>query len=242
MRVFVTLCALALAACNQGKGPEAPTEAAPKGPAPAVAQQARIVPKVGGAVHAPMAAGSQPIAAGSQPIAPGSMAAGSLPAGHPPVGDLPAGHPPLPADHAAPGSAAGSQPMAAGSQPVAPVAGGGSIKGTLDVSPALKAQIKAGTVLFVIVRQDLGEGQRGTLLAAKKVPITGPEMFPYVYEVGSADVMMQGSVLAGKVRVEARADSDGDALSKLAGDVTGGPRATEVGQEGVDFVLDAVLP
>jgi hypothetical protein len=91
-------------------------------------------------------------------------------------------------------------------------------------------------------RSQSRERQRGTLLAAKKVPITGPEMFPYVYEVSSADVMMQGSVLAGKVRVEARADSDGDALSKLAGDLTGGPRATEVGQEGVDFVLDAVLP
>jgi len=238
MRFALMLCACALAACNKGEAP--PTEAAPRGPSPAPAQQARMV-KPGGGAAAPIGLPGP----GSQPVVP--MGNG-LPEGHP---ALPEGHPAVaPGDQPmAAGSqpmAAGSQPMAAGSQPMAApgegaVAAGGTLKGTLDVKPELKAAVKAGAVLFLIVRRDEGEGQRGTMLAAKKVPVTGPDMFPYAFEVGPGDVMMQGSQLSGAVRIEARVDGDGDALSKLPGDIAGGPLATEVGKTGVDFFLETSL-
>ena len=104
------------------------------------------------------------------------------------------------------------------------------------------AKVKAGSVLFIIVRRDAGEGQRGMLLAAKKIPVTGAKMFPYAYNVTPSDVMMAGTVLNGTVRVEARIDQDGDAISKQPGDVVGAAAgAHKVGSKGVDFNLDKAL-
>ncbi|MCB9539077.1 MAG: hypothetical protein H6704_22845 [Myxococcales bacterium] len=102
----------------------------------------------------------------------------------------------------------------------------------------MKGDIKPGSVLFIIVRKDAGEGQRGMLIAAKRVDVQGPDQFPLTYEVSSADVMMQGTALEGAVRIEARVDQDGDALSKTPGDVTGDGPATTVGGAAADFTLD----
>ncbi|MCB9545408.1 MAG: hypothetical protein H6706_05870 [Myxococcales bacterium] len=101
--------------------------------------------------------------------------------------------------------------------------------------------MKAGTVLFIMVRRDEGEGQRGMILAAKKLPVSGADMFPLDFEVTGRDVMMQGTRLWGPVRVEARVDTDGDALSKLPGDLTGGPIAGEVNKDGLQINIDTAL-
>ena len=53
--------------------------------------------------------------------------------------------------------------------------------------------------------------------------------------------MMQGTRLWGPVRVEARVDTDGDALSKLPGDLTGGPIAGEVNKDGLQINIDTAL-
>lgn len=159
---------------------------------------------------------------GSQPAS--RQPATSRPATSQPMGALPPGHPPT------------------GAGPAPAAAAGGSITGTITVSDAMKANVKGGAQLFIIVRRDAGEGKKGMLVAAKKVMVTGPETFPYAYKVSGSDVMMQGTVFAGKMRVEARIDQDGDAISKQPGDVVGAMKAvSSVGASQQDFVLDTSL-
>jgi hypothetical protein len=139
-------------------------------------------------------------------------------------GALPPGHPPT------------SQPAA--SQPTK----GGTVMGTITLVDALKEKVKKGSVLFIIVRRDEGEGRRGMMLAAKKVPVMGASLFPLTYVITPLDVMMQGTVLAGPVRIEARIDQDGDAISKQPGDIVGAlAKGAKVGQKELNFALDNTL-
>ena len=81
------------------------------------------------------------------------------------------------------------------------------------------------------------------ILAAKKINVTGAQLFPLKYVLTPRDVMMQGTVLAGHVRLYARLDQDGDAMSKQPGDVTGFAEGVKtVGDKSVDFMLDFVIP
>jgi hypothetical protein len=117
-------------------------------------------------------------------------------------------------------------------------AGGGSLSGTIELDPARTADIKAGGALFLIVRQD-NNGQDGALLASKKIPVMGADMFPMDFEISAKDVMMPGAQLAGRVRVKARVDYDGDAMTKMKGDVVGAvPDAVDVGATGVVLKLN----
>ena len=103
-------------------------------------------------------------------------------------------------------------------------------------------KVKAGSTLFIIVRRDAGEGKKGMMLAAKKIPVTGAAMFPLSYTVTPKDVMMAGTILNGPVRVSARIDQDGDAISKQPGDVTGKAKAViKVGDKAAHFTLDSAL-
>jgi len=139
-------------------------------------------------------------------------------------GTLPPGHPPT------------SQPAA--SQPTK----GGTLMGTITVIDALKEKVKKGSVLFIIVRRDEGEGRRGMMLAAKKVPVQSASLFPLTYVITPLDVMMQGTVLTGPVRIEARIDQDGDAISKQPGDIVGAfAKGAKVGEKGLDFALNNTL-
>jgi hypothetical protein len=145
-----------------------------------------------------------------------------------------------------PASRAASQPTSRPtSRPTsAPASGGvsGQLSGTITLAPGLGAHVKTGQTLFIMVRRDAGEGKKGMMLAAKKVAVTGPQLFPLKYSMTGRDVMMQGTVLSGAIRVEARIDADGDAISKQPGDVTGkvgGVR--KVGDKAVDFVLDKTI-
>ncbi len=218
MSATALIAALALTACNK-QDPATGEKTAAQKKAPAATQAA---PAPAPVQQAKVQGAATP-AAGSQPT--------SMPAGHPPAGGMPPGHPPA-------GGMPPGHPPAGGAAP----AGGGTLAGTIDLDAGMKAKVKAGSVLFIIVRQDAGQGQRGMLLAAKKVPVTGADMFPLKYTVGPADVMMQGTQLAGNVRVEARVDQDGDAISKAPGDVVGAlDKAVKVGDEGLDFTLNASL-
>lgn len=207
------LAALALGACAQ-KPAETGAAAAPAG-APGKVNGPAVAPEqpariVGGA-NGQGAGTSQPSGT-SQPMMAGA-ANGQMPAGHPPIGANQAG--------------------------AAPAGPGGKVSGTITLDPARAADVKAGAALYIIVRRDAGEGQKGMLIASKKVEVTGPGMFPLNYEVGPENVMMGGNSLDGQVRVEARVDQDGDAISKSPGDVVGAKAgAVTVGAPGaVDFVL-----
>ena len=154
----------------------------------------------------------------------------SMPASRPasrPMGKLPPGHPPM--------GAGASQPPGA--------ATGGTIEGSIQLDKSQSAKVKAGSTLFIIVRRDEGEGKKGMMLAAKKIMVTGSAMFPLKYTVTPKDVMMAGTSLVGKVRVSARIDQDGDAISKQPGDVIGAAKApVMVGdKKPADFTLDSAI-
>ena len=114
-----------------------------------------------------------------------------------------------------PGVHPSSQPTSAGSQKTM----GGFIYGQLTLDDAVKDKVKAGSVVFVIVRRSVTQG-KGMLIAATKLDGVTKGSFPLKYVVKQSDAMM-GAPLIGKVTVSARIDQDGDAISKQAGDIIG---------------------
>ncbi len=223
---------LALVACqkNDGDGGETATAAKAGGVATAPMQKATV--KNNGVAAPP-----------SQPT--------SMPAGHPPTGGMPAGHPPaegaaaggMPADHPpAGGSAAGGMPAghAAPAGAEVPTGPSGTISGTIDLDPALKDSVRAGSRMFVIARK---AGERMPL-AVRVTPIPDGGVFPLKYTLTQADAMVKGVPFSGDVTVEARIDGDGDAISKEAGDITGaaaGSHTVTPAGVTVDFKLDQKL-
>ncbi len=124
-------------------------------------------------------------------------------------------------------AAAPKHPAMDGSETLAPAsmqggggAGGGAgagaggdgkfVKITLSLAPGAKAP---SNILYIIVR-DAGQTS-GPPSAVKRVTVTG---FPMTVDVTSADSMMGGS-LPDKMRIEARLDTDGNAMTKEATDL-----------------------
>jgi cytochrome c-type biogenesis protein CcmH len=113
-------------------------------------------------------------------------------------GALPEGHPPIDGAPVAPASA----PAAAGTP-----ASGAGVHVTLDLDPSAKQRTG---IVFVIARNPAG----GPPVAVKRVVAT---TFPFNVELTSADSMM-GQSLPASFRLEARLDTDGDAMTKPATD------------------------
>jgi hypothetical protein len=223
--------------CDKASAPAAApsTEAASKGKVAPTAGKTAATATAATATAAKAKAGARPAAgqpssmptarrqaaaSGANGMPPGHGAPTSMPAGHGKAGPggkgLPPGHPAMPP--------------------------GGDITGTLKLDPKLKADVKAGAVLFLVARRDAGGQGKGMLLAAKKVPIGGADMFPFKYRIGQKDVMMQGTDFNGAIRISARVDGDGDALSKNPGDITGkNSSAVPTGTAAVNFTLDTKL-
>ncbi len=84
--------------------------------------------------------------------------------------------------------------------------GGKGVKVTLTIAPGAKAP--ASNILYIIVR-DAGQTS-GPPSAVKRVTVTG---FPMTVDITSADSMM-GGALPARMRVEARLDTDGNAMTK----------------------------
>ena len=80
------------------------------------------------------------------------------------------------------------------------------------------------------------------ILAVDKIRLDGPNDFPLRYTLTGRHVMTPGTVLSGSVRVSARVDQDGDALSKQPGDLTGAhPKAVRVSGDPIHFTLDTAI-
>ncbi|MEE2644562.1 MAG: hypothetical protein VYD19_06475 [Myxococcota bacterium] len=134
---------------------------------------------------------------------------------------------------------AGQVHQAPSSQPQGAPAG--KLRGIISLAPELQEKVPNGAVLFIIVRRDAGPGQRGTLIAATKSDQVNAGTFPFPFVVTQADAMM-GAPLAGKVRISARIDADGDALSKNPGDLIGeASEAAEVNGAPVRFTISRSL-
>jgi tetratricopeptide (TPR) repeat protein len=123
-----------------------------------------------------------------------------------PPAAMPANHPGLPNPD---GSQSAAAPMAA-AQSSAPATGGPSLHVTLTLDPSAKSSPNA--VLYVIAR---AAGQTAGPPAAVK-RINAPS-FPLEIDLSTADSMM-GQPLPANVRLEARLDSDGDAMTKNPSD------------------------
>jgi cytochrome c-type biogenesis protein CcmH len=138
----------------------------------------------------------------------------------PPSGALPSGHPSLPAGH--PQVGAEGTPGAGGGAFEGRMPGGEydpkeSITGQIALAPALKDKVAPGDAIFLSARQDDGS-EHGTLLGAKRF---SPGAWPIAFELDGRDAMFPGTKLAGKVLLTVRVDKDGDAMSKLPGDLVG---------------------
>jgi len=81
-----------------------------------------------------------------------------------------------------------------------------NIKGTVDVSEALKSKIPENGTLFIFARS---EGvRRGPPLAVQRIPDL---KLPYEFTLGPQDIMMPGTAFEGPMVLAARIDVDGDA-------------------------------
>src|SRR5262249_29189695 len=92
---------------------------------------------------------------------------------------------------------------------VAGAAGAGrKVSGTVELDPSLAGQISPGTIVFITLRES-GFGA-GPPLAAKRLVARS---FPIPFEIGSAD-SMRGDPIPDAALIEARADSDGDPITR----------------------------
>ena len=91
----------------------------------------------------------------------------------------------------------------------------GDISGELVLPEQLKKNVAAGDVIFLIARN----AATGQTIAVSK--LVAPATFPLPFSLSGAHVMFPGASLAGKVRLLARVDKDGDAMTKNPGDVVG---------------------
>jgi tetratricopeptide (TPR) repeat protein len=113
----------------------------------------------------------------------------------------------------------------------APAAGGHRVAGTVDLDPSLKGQVAAGTVIFVTLRE-AGFGA-GPPMAAKRL-LAGT--FPVPFEITDAD-SMRGEPLPKEVLLEARADSDGDPMTRSPQDPAARQDDVKIGTTDVRLVL-----
>ncbi|MCS5619865.1 MAG: hypothetical protein NZ808_08390 [Myxococcota bacterium] len=134
-----------------------------------------------------------------------------------------------PARRDAPPSEPAARPAAGQTAP------GATITGTIEISPELQSSAPASAMLFIIARTQ----PVGPPLAVVRVP--NPS-FPHAFEMGQAQVMIPTLRFEGSITVTARLDSDGNAMTKLPGDLVG-EVATPVapGASGLKLVLDGKL-
>jgi cytochrome c-type biogenesis protein CcmH len=108
------------------------------------------------------------------------------------------------------------------------------LAGTVELKPELKESVKPEDTVFVIARRGTG----GPPLAAKKIPATA---FPLTFTLTEKDVMM-GGPFEGEVELSVRIDKDGDAMTKLPGDLTGkSTKPVTVGDKEIKVLVDTVM-
>lgn len=149
-----------------------------------------------------------------------------FPAGAQRAADTPVEMPP------APGERRGVPPLASRSSATAE---GAPISGTLSLGPGMEEKVRPGAVLFLIARA----GAAGPPLAV--VRTRDPE-FPLDFEIGPDDRMIPSIPFAGPLRITARLDGDGNAMTRTPGDLSGAAVGTyNPGDVGVQVVIDRSL-
>ena len=122
--------------------------------------------------------------------------------------------------------------------PLADAAGaaGESIRGVVSLGADVAYGAPRGGVLFVIARHP---GGAGPPLAVYRV---ADPSFPIEYSIGPENVMIPSMQFAGEIELSARLDSDGNAMTRLPGDLQGGAAGTlSPGATDIQIVLDERL-
>lgn len=121
---------------------------------------------------------------------------------------------------AAPTVGRGESPTgAAGAGSLAPAASSGTtaqIRGRIEIAPEFAEDVRPEMVLFLIARSGAAAG--GPPLAVRR--FTSPR-FPLEFEIGQENVMMPNMRFEGAIQLTARLDSDGNAMTRLPGDLQG---------------------
>jgi len=126
-------------------------------------------------------------------------------------------------------------PVQAGQQPPPRAAPGGpmAISGVVGLAPAAATTAGVGKVLFIVARPEGATG--GPPIAA--VRVVDP-VFPAEFEIGPANVMMPNARFEGRMTLSARLDSDGNAMTREAGDLETAPISSVIpGSSGVQLQL-----
>lgn len=106
------------------------------------------------------------------------------------------------------------------------------IRGTVRIAPGLADGVPDGGVLFVIARS-LASGPPLAVLR-----ISDPR-FPFPFEIGQVNVMIPTLRFEGAIRLTARLDADGNAMTKQPGDLIGEiAESLAPGAADVTLVLD----
>jgi tetratricopeptide (TPR) repeat protein len=132
---------------------------------------------------------------------------------------------------AIPGAAEPAPAVTATTTGSAPKGVRAGVFGWIEVDASVAARVRPGTVIFLTVRE-AGVAQ-GPPVAVKRLESGA---FPLQFELGSADSMM-GQPLPARMRIDARADSDGDPMTRPATDPAGHADGVELGRTGVRIAL-----
>lgn len=108
------------------------------------------------------------------------------------------------------------------------------VSGIISLDPELKVSLRPDARLFIFARP---EGvDVGPPLAVKRHSVF---QFPFEFEIGKLNTMMEGSQFEGTMNLMARLDQDGNRKSS-PGDVEGKAQIT-AGQKGVQLVLNTMI-
>lgn len=145
-------------------------------------------------------------------------------------------HAPSGAEAAAPAMPPDHPPVLQGAGEAAPRPGG-TVSGKLVLGDKVKDKVAAGATVFLVARAYQEGGGQGAVLAVKKLEAA---RWPIPFELSGSDAMLEGSALAGKVILSVRVDQDGDAMTKMPGDVEGTSAPIAVPAKDVVLRLDTV--
>jgi hypothetical protein len=125
-------------------------------------------------------------------------------------------------------------PETAGARSGRSASDGAPIRGRVVAGEGVEAG--GAGVLFVIARSGAG----GPPLAVKRLAV-GP--FPIEFEIGPADVMMQGRPFVGPITLSARVDRDGNAMTREPNEPLAELTApVEPGTDGIELRLEIAKP
>ncbi len=132
-------------------------------------------------------------------------------------------------------SATGAQTQSTGAQTPSASAAGDELRGDIVLPP--DAGVADDGVLFLFIRRAEGEG--GPPLAVQRHQQV---RFPFAFAIGRQDAMMAGVEFPDQVRVVARLDSDGNAMTEGPGDWRAASEPIKLGSEGLELVLEPANP